>query len=422
MLTLLCCSLLRKILNEPGQRPQYRIHLIKPHTSKYVTTNADDCSICKNIIRAFEESYVSATRCDIFSSSEAKSKCIKYATNDDLATRIVILLYYECSRETICKYLGECQIDNHFEEKESYQDFYYSNDEEDLEIPEGLTNGIACSICKHLVTVISNIIETKIKPIQVQEEAQKLCSKFPKIGRDFCNNIITKYLTKITELIQQKVSISNVCDKLKLCVSNSDDDDSYLELYLDMDDNDFVSDFELPMSLSNADTCSICAKAVKFVDKVLRSHKPAATVVALCNALKPQVHANLCKAIVSTSIGGIAQQLKLTSSYEQVCNNLKFCDSANEEIDEEEVYAPNRYEQVHCSMCLTFAYAINENLLKGNEIEEITKDAVCSHFPEGYKKECHGLYKSINLFIDAMEEGIPFDEVCTALGLCSGHH
>ncbi|KAH0788979.1 saposin A [Histomonas meleagridis] len=276
-----------------------------------------------------------------------------------------------------------------------------------LEIPEGLKNGIACSICKHLVTVISNIIKTKIKPIQVQEEAQKLCSKFLKIGRDFCNNIITKYLTKITELIQQKVSISNVCDKLKLCVSNSDDDDSYLELYLDMDDNDFVSDFELPMSLSNADTCSICAKTVGFVTQFSRNHRTCESikpyVIAYCNKLTPQLHATLCKTIVFTSLGGILRlfaQSGFTKSSKQICDTLKLC-NANEPVS----------NHGGSDMCISIVGIIrsayeNELMLEAEDI--------CEMCPA--KQYCYRIFEYINYIYNLFDQGQDSGDICRSFG------
>ncbi|KAH0787049.1 surfactant B protein [Histomonas meleagridis] len=288
-------------------------------------SNADACSICKTVVGGIA-GFIGNTLC--------KNIVNKLPT-------ILSYLSKGLSKANVCSRINVCK----------------SNDEEDdeieyIEIPEGLENGIACSICKHLVNAVSKVLSSSSVQAKATEVAQKLCQKLPKIGRNFCDKLVTNYLGKIMTWLGQKVGASTICNKLKSCSGNDvDSDDAYLELYLEMDDDDFVTEIELPLGLSNADNCAICKKAVGFVSAAMGNSivqaivKAAAT--AACGLISGGVGAALCKTIVKVSVGPIMNWLSSKLSSSSICSKLGYCrgndieelDFYIEEEDDDEIYA-----------------------------------------------------------------------------------
>ena len=243
-------------------------------------SNADACSICKKVIAGITEimdnikvqsaiAQLASELCKKFKNGPAQNLCNTIIS--EYLPKVISYISKGITKSNICSKLGLCK----------------SNDiSEELDIPEGLENGIACSICKHLITSISTIAS----PTAAQ--ASKVCARFPKVGRNFCMKIVIQYLTKIISYLLRGHSASSICQKLKFCSTNSGDDidDAYLQLYLDMDDGDFVNDVELPLGLSNADNCAICKKAVSFIRIGVSRPTSKALVIAMCisiNAPKP---------------------------------------------------------------------------------------------------------------------------------------
>ncbi|KAH0786648.1 surfactant B protein [Histomonas meleagridis] len=395
-------------------------------------SNADACSICKNVITGITDimdnakvqtaiAQLAIELCQKFSSTFAQNLCKKIVS--DYLPDVISFIVSGISKASICDKIGLCKSNN--------------DEIEYIEIPEGLENGIGCSICKHLASTVAQILtETQVES-KVLEQAQKLCAKLPKIGRDFCNSLVSKYIPKLVDYLISGLSTSEVCVKLNICSSNDDEnDDAYLELYLEMDDDDYVTEIELPIGLSNADNCAICKKAVGFVSAAMGNSivqavvKAAAT--AACGLISGGVGAALCKTIVKVSVGPIMSWLSQKLSQSKICSKLGYCkgndielDFDIEEEDDDEIIVipiPEGLDNgVACDVCKTVVGGIVTILKDTSITSQVAAQAakLCNKVPAAGQGICSSIVnKYLPNVISWLADGLSKLNVCGKLSLC----
>ncbi|KAH0787570.1 surfactant B protein [Histomonas meleagridis] len=306
----------------------------------------------------------------------------------------------------------------------------------DIEIPQGLENGIGCSICKHLVSGIASVLVSTTSQSKVQEYGEKICARFPSIGRTLCNKIV-EYIPNIMNYLSTGLTNLEVCTKLNICSSNDvDNDDAYLELYLEMEEDDYVTEIELPLGLSNADNCAICKKAVGFVSAAMGNSlvqsivKAAAT--AACGLISGGVGAALCKTIVSVSVGPIMSWLSSKLSSSSICTKLGYCKSNSidfldfdVEEEEDEIYyipIPEGLDNgVACSVCTTIVSGISTIMKDTSVTSQIASLAanLCSKVPTIAQSICRTIVNNyLPKIISWLGSGLSSSGVCSKLGLC----
>ncbi|KAH0803134.1 prosaposin isoform X1 [Histomonas meleagridis] len=398
-------------------------------------SNADACSICKTVVGGIA-GFIGASPVQSVIKQLALGLCGKFSgSGNTLCKNIVnklptILSYLSkgLSKANVCSRINVCK----------------SNDEEDddeieyIEIPEGLENGIACSICKHLVNAVAKVLSSSSVQSKATEAAQKLCQKLPKIGRNFCDKLVSKYLGKIMTWLGQKVGASTICNKLKSCSGNDvDSDDAYLELYLEMDDDDYVTEIELPLGLSNADNCAICKKAVGFVSAAMGNSivqavvKAAAT--AACGLISGGVGAALCKTIVKVSVGPIMSWLSQKLSQSKICSKLGYCKGndieeldfeVEEEDDDEIIFIPipeGLDNGVACDVCKTVVGGIVTILKDTSITSQVAAQAakLCNKVPAAAQGICSTIVNNyLPKVISWLASGLSKLNVCGKLNLC----
>ncbi|KAH0794058.1 surfactant B protein [Histomonas meleagridis] len=395
-------------------------------------SNADACSICKTVVGGIT-SFMGSSQVQSVIKQLALGLCNKFSGSGNALCKTIVnklptIISYASkglSKANICNKLGLCK----------------SNDDDEIEyieVPEGLENGIGCSICKHLASTVAQILTETEAESKVLEQAQKLCAKFPKIGREFCNSIVSKYIPKIMEYIISGLTSSEVCNKLKLCSSNDDEnDDAYLELYLEMDEDDYVTEIELPLGLSNADNCAICKKAVGFVSAAMKNSivqaivKAAAT--AACGAITSGVGAALCKTIVGASVGPIMTWLGQKLSQSKICSKLGYCKGndveeldfeVEEEDDDELIYIeiPEGLDNASaCSICKTVVSGVVSIMKNTKVTSQIAKLAanLCNKVPTLAQGICKQLVGSaLPSLIKWIGNGLSNLNVCKKVHLC----
>ncbi|KAH0799284.1 uncharacterized protein GO595_008081 [Histomonas meleagridis] len=77
--------------------------------------------------------------------------------------------------------------------------------EDVIEIPEGLSNADACSICKTVVGGIAGFIGASPVQSVIKQLALGLCGKFSGSGNTLCKNIVNK-LPTILSYLSKRVS------------------------------------------------------------------------------------------------------------------------------------------------------------------------------------------------------------------------
>ncbi|KAH0794500.1 proactivator polypeptide-like [Histomonas meleagridis] len=384
-------------------------------------SNADACAICKTVVSGITNildntkvqsaiAQLAAQLCTKFSLQAAQNLCNTIITG--YLPKVLSFISSGISKADICTKLSLCK----------------SNDDEVdyIEIPEGLENGIACSICKHLVSGVSSILASTTVQTKVTEYAEKICARFPSIGRTFCNKIVS-YIPNIMNWLSTGLTNLEVCTKIKICSSNDDNDDAYLELYLEMDEGDYVTDIELPLGLSNADNCAICKKAVSYVSSAMKSStvqsvvKAAAT--AACSYITSGVGAALCKTIISVSIGPIMTWLGNKLSTSSVCTKLKICSSnADDEVDYIEI--PEGLENgIACSICKHLVSGVSSILASTTVQTKVTEYAekICARFPSIGRTFCNKIVSYIPNIMNWLSTGLTNLEVCTKIKICSSN-
>ncbi|KAH0789611.1 surfactant B protein [Histomonas meleagridis] len=401
-------------------------------------SNADGCSVCKTVIAGITDimdntkvqsaiAQLASELCKKFKNDAAQNLC-KTIVGEYLP-KVISYISKGISKANICGKLGLC--------KGNDLDLYDEDEIEYIEIPEGLENGIACSVCKHLVAAVAKILANTKVQSKVSSEAKKICDKLPKAGRDFCNSLISKYLPKIMNWLSQKVAASTICNKLKSCNSNDFDDDAYLQLYLEMDDDDYVTEIELPLGLTNADNCAICKKAVGFVSAAMKNSivqaivKAAAT--AACGAITSGVGAALCKTIVKVSVGPIMTWLGQKLSQSKICSKLGYCKGNDveeldfeieEEDDDELIYIeiPEGLDNASaCSVCKTVVSGVVSIMKNTKVTSQIAKAAakLCNKVPAIAQGICKQLVGSaLPSLIKWIGNGLSNLNVCKKVHLC----
>ncbi|KAH0785025.1 surfactant B protein [Histomonas meleagridis] len=395
-------------------------------------SNADACSICKTVVGGIA-GFMGSSPVQSIIKQLALGLCGKFSgSGNTLCKNIVnklptILSYLSkgLSKANVCSRINVCKSNDEEEDEIEY-----------IEIPEGLENGISCSICKHLASSVAKILS--LGESRIIELAQSLCAKLPKIGRDYCNSLVSKYLRKIIDYLVSGLTTSEVCVKLGSCSSNDDEnDDAYLQLYLEMDDDDYVTEIELPLGLSNADNCGICKSAVGFVSAAMGNSivqavvKAAAT--AACGFISGGVGAALCKTIVKVSVGPIMSWLSQKLSQSKICSKLGYCRGNDieeldfdieEEDDDEIIFIPipeGLDNSVACDVCKTVVGGIVTILKDTSITSQVAAQAakLCNKVPAAGQGICSSIVnKYLPKVISWLADGLSKLNVCGKLNLC----
>ncbi|KAH0793125.1 proactivator polypeptide-like [Histomonas meleagridis] len=296
-----------------------------------------------------------------------------------------------------------------------------------LEIPEGLENGIGCSICKHFVFGIESILTNTTIQSKIIEYGKKVCSRFPSIGRRFCNQII-EYIPNIMEYLSEGLTNSEICAKLKICNSNDvNNDDSYLELYLEMEDSDYITEFELPLGISNDDLCEYCKWATGYTHSLSMSNSlNKNTAIASCSALSGNAGL-VCKSIISTSYGMIQNSIATSFNPASLCIKIGFCRvlSSNDfDAETNSIQIPTGLKETYCSTCRSVVSSIR-NMISGTIVQAripLLPTKICSMLHQKSIKQrqvCRSIVKrDIAKIIQYHNNGLSISKICSNLGYC----
>ncbi|KAH0796074.1 surfactant B protein [Histomonas meleagridis] len=93
------------------------------------------------------------------------------------------------------------------------------NDEEiePIEIPEGISNFVACTFCQTIVNGVKSILSNTSVQSEISNLAAQLCTKVPSLVQGICTTIVSQYLPKVISYISQGMSASAICAKIGLC-------------------------------------------------------------------------------------------------------------------------------------------------------------------------------------------------------------
>ncbi|KAH0790638.1 prosaposin-like isoform X2 [Histomonas meleagridis] len=183
-------------------------------------------------------------------------------------------------------------------------------DLEPIQIPEGLSNVESCSICKTVISGITNIMHNTQVQTAIAQLAIELCQKFSNAAaQNLCKTIISGYLPKVISYISNGISKANICNKIGLCKSISNDDE--------------VQIVEILQGLSKKVQCEICKTAVKGVEDAM-SHFSMQYYVkniakSQCTDLDSEFKINYCNYFINEEVGQIMNWLDITSKPSEVC-------------------------------------------------------------------------------------------------------
>ncbi|KAH0803580.1 surfactant B protein [Histomonas meleagridis] len=403
-------------------------------------SNSDACAVCKTVISGITDildntkvqtavTQLASELCKKFSLTAAQNLC-KTIIGEYLP-KVLSFIAEGVNKLNICTKLGLCKSNDAIEE---YEEIEY------IAIPEGLENGIACSICQHLVKGISNIIASTTAQTKVTELAQKICARFPTIGRNFCNKLVTKYVPKLMTWISQGITKLDICTKIKICKSNDFDEDAYLQLYLEMDDDEEIEEMELPEGLDNFNACNICKGIVNVISSLLKNSLVQSAIssaaTAACTSLTSGVGLVFCKGVVKVFLKPILNWLgnKLASS--SVCTKIKICKSnADEEFyldffedDDEEIEyiaIPEGLENgIACSICQHLVKGISSIIASTTAQTKVTELAqkICARFPTIGRNFCNKLVtKYVPKLMTWISQGITKLDICTKIKICKSN-
>ncbi|KAH0792850.1 saposin-like protein 1 [Histomonas meleagridis] len=122
-----------------------------------------------------------------------------------------------------------------------------------IEIPQGLSNADACSVCKTVVSAIQSALKNSKVQSYVKNAALKACNKLSNsAAKTLCNSIVNNFLGTIMNLASSGLAKANICQRIKLCGSN--DEEYYVE---EVGENSYA-------------TCAIClAQQIAIYGSVL---------------------------------------------------------------------------------------------------------------------------------------------------------
>ncbi len=80
------------------------------------------------------------------------------------------------------------------------------------------SEGLKCDLCQLGITYIENYLQNNYTETELENVLDNLCYKTP--DSNLCIALVNNYLPQIIELIEQKETPSEICNKLSLCDSN----------------------------------------------------------------------------------------------------------------------------------------------------------------------------------------------------------
>ena len=292
-------------------------------------------------------------------------------------------------------------------------------------IPKGLDNGIACTMCHEIVSLVESLIVSYAEP-EIIDLCEELCAQFPSSYSSLCTAVVDQYVPIIIEWIKQGVDSADICARIGLCTNSS-------KVLRKMPRKLFVSKkLAIPKGVDNGFACDMCTQVVSYIESLIATTAESeiiSLVEELCNQF-PSPYSSLCDALVESYVSQIIDWIEQGIESLDICTNIGLCTNSSKVLRKmprklfvsKKIAIPKSADNgLACDMC-TQVVSYIESLIATTAQEEITNLVLqlCDTFPSPYSSICGVIAdSSVSLIIEYLEQGIESFDICTSIGLCS---
>lgn len=384
------------------------------------TDNKDDqnCKMCIKVAKTAKKLVGKNTDEQIKEKMLAKCKRMKTQADEcnkfvnENGEKIISLVGQKVAPKKICKQLSACltvELDE------------YDESNEDEEDEEPMVTGKRCYVCQGVVKSIKLIASSESAKDKIKEKSEMSCDKMKHFA-DMCTQFIETYFDKIMELVAERKSTKEICEKLTLCSS------------LSFLDNDFsinhLTEVDLPTQLGlPTPRCIICTAVTE-----------AARNLYLANRSKDQIRGDLkqtcwailplksqCEQFISDNSNKIVDLLAARKTPKVICIIMGSCfiikDSVSPAFQINPAIAADddiKY-QPECVIC-EFVMKKLENELSDKSDKEVvinTVKNICHLMPHSVAKSCKNFIDNYFDMIVLMIETMKPSEICAEMKLCT---
>jgi len=201
-----------------------------------------------------------------------------------------------------------------------------------------------CEVCEWLVKYGESWLKSHPNANETEfvDEIEKICNLLPASEKKSCDGAVTLFGGIIFEELQHGAAPEKVCADIKLCTAA----------------------VVLPsLKLGDNETCKVCEVVMKYAESYMTAH-PGLNETDLVTELENLCHflpgndSKKCDSFVSLMGPLIYTELKKGTPPEQLCHDIKLCDSADFQHSAPEVTPKSSNET--CKMC--------EDIVKYSEV------------------------------------------------------
>ncbi|KAI8797151.1 proactivator polypeptide, partial [Biomphalaria glabrata] len=260
----------------------------------------------------------------------------------------------------------------------------------------------SCALCEYIAQELDAFLAKSSTQTEIESAVYKVCTYVPFKLRSECDQFIQSNGPLIMQLLLQEVQPQQLCTAIKFCSAT-------------------VKDLQQLVKTSSNPKCVLCEFIMTQLDNILAQNKSEAQIEEalekVCSFM-PETLTKECNDFVNTYGPLIIQMLIQRLEPDLICTYLKLCSSLpNPQPVLKKVRGPS------CAICEFVIEQLNNILAENSTAAQIeyALEKVCDYLPSSLKAECEQFVQTyapdiVKLLINKIKP----EQICTALGLCSG--
>jgi len=274
----------------------------------------------------------------------------------------------------------------------------------DSQIITKVGNGVACEICKAIISQIDKLVGANASVSQIVAAVEKVCSILPSSLKGTCDSFIEEYGPMVIAFLINKYPASQICATIGLCKE--------------------VNILPVPpvKKVSNPVMCAVCKLVLAEIEKYISQNATEKQIIdaldKVCASL-PKSYAPICTAFVDQYAHQIIQALINKYPPNQVCAQIGVC--PNKTMIITKVLKP-KSSNAYCQVCEYILTEIDKYLAENATEKEIVFliEHICNLLPLKVRDICDAFIEEhgvaiINLLLNKIQP----EHICKSLKLCT---
>ncbi|KAK3580729.1 hypothetical protein CHS0354_005737 [Potamilus streckersoni] len=380
----------------------------EPKDGNTIGANSLECDACQQMLSLLEKFVKNMSETDLMSELQKVCSVLPVSIRDTCVTTvntygpvIIDLLKQGDNAKVICQLIKLCSEGDSTLRLSS--DPFIKPIEVLPAVSEKASASPMCTVCKLVMKELQQYIQKNSTKEEIKKALENVCTNFPATISQECKDFVDQYTDVIISLLQQEIEPDKICTTIGLCSGK------------------LLKDSQ-PVMATSSPECIICEFVLRELEKYIEMNSTEAQIKAalenICTYL-PDTISQECKDFVDQYTDVIISLLQQKIAPDKICTAIGLCSG---KLLKNSQPVKVGVSAVGCQIC-KFAMHELADVLKQNATKEEIEQALgklCALLPSTVVTECDNLVKQYGPLIISLLQQLKPDQICTALGLCSG--